>query len=229
MKKKIFKTILFIILLIIAIILIRFTYNFCYYQKLVKVSDKVNESRNFTCYYYNRGERFDEETNKFKVMYSKMGVRVKDDKSVFYNYNIDNDNSLYGATFYDEKANNENVYIEYETNRFQVQPNYMPVSFHSRLINYPVSGAADRYLKNATLKEKLYYYFSLPQAMLSIKFSSVEEDGKEYIVLEYKNLDTKVYFNKETLLAEKRTIVDSKTNEVVINEKWKIEVRKCYR
>ena len=76
MKKKIFKTILFIILLIIAILLIKIAYNFATYEKLLKACNKVYETKNYTCYYYNRGESIDPETYEWTSSYSKMGFKL---------------------------------------------------------------------------------------------------------------------------------------------------------
>lgn len=229
MKKKIFKVIIFIVLLVIAIVLIKFTHNFYYYQKLLKARDKVYELGNYTCYYYNRGEKLDADTGEWTSSYSKMGLKVKGNKAVDYIYSLEDQDKVSSAQYLDKDNDKENFYIDFETNTFQVQPNFVPLEYRMRLINYPIHSLSEYSIsldKTARgIKEKLYYLY---QDFISIAFltnyKTVEEDGKEYIVLGYKNTDTGIYFNKETLLAEKETMITGRTNETVVNAYWEIEL-----
>lgn len=206
MKKKILRIILFVILAIVLIVLIRFCYNFRFYQKLISVTTDLYESGNYTCYYYNRGMKLDTETGNWQESYSKMGVKVKDDKCVYNNfYGSDKDYALCGNSYYDINNKNDCIYVNFEENTFQVQPNVIPIEFHMKLINYPIYEFNEHFTSAATLADKVYFavanYFP---AIVNIKLRNATEYGKDYIIMI--EGDRKTYINKDTLLVEKEVV-----------------------
>lgn len=225
MKKKIKKIILFIILVLVAIALVKYLYTFSIYHKLLKARDKVYQSGNYTCYYYNRGESLDVDTGEWSSSYSKMCEKVKDGKMVDYGYNYDDHDTIVYATYVDENNSKEIFNIDYTTNRFTIGPNLIPIEFRIGFTNYPIYELTEYSLSSLTLKTKLYYLFEdYFVRMFTTNFKTVTEDGKDYIVMYHKDVNEGVYFNKETLLAEKSVSTAMRTDELVVNSYWEIEV-----
>lgn len=227
MKKKIFKVILFLILAVIAFVLAKFTYRFCFYQKLNKATQKIYDSGNYSCYYYQRGEKLDEETGEWIASYTKMGLEVKGDKIAFASYdNEANEYALLSKTYHDKNNFKDVVYVEFNDNTFQINPNLIPMEYRIRLVNYPVFDFRSYIVAGTgipTLKQRVLFFFenlkySIVDA-INFKVDSATEDGKEYYVIGY--YGNKTYINKETLLVEKVTIIDN--GEEVVNNYYEIQ------
>ena len=226
MKKKIFKVLLILILIVILIVTLKFGYNLCFYKKLLRAEENALKTKNYACIYYNRGEKLDLETGKWSESYSKMVLKVKGDKYVTQNFrNSDEDYALAGTT-YRNVNEKESVYLSVEDNEFSISPNLIPPDINTRFTNYPIYDYIDGLIAgDSTLKYKVYTFCSFYIPMVfSLKFDNVVEDGKEYIVLSYKESETKIYFNKDTLLAEKEIMKSGRSGETVVNAYWEIEL-----
>ena len=67
MRKKIFKTILFVILLCLVLQAVSFAYKYFWFSKLIKASEDLVASGNFTQTYKMAGVEYDSETGEKQV------------------------------------------------------------------------------------------------------------------------------------------------------------------
>lgn len=207
--KKILKVILFVILFIILLIIVNFAYKFIWYQKLLKASQKLQEYGNYTNIIQTCGWSRNNETGKYEAQYSPIGIQVKDGKIVDLKFARNGDNKIIGKTYYSDDAC---ISVDFENKTFSITaPNYSSeMHILKTLINYPIYNLSDVYIGYLTddtisLKNKVYYIFSnIYYYLFDMQIKFENENGKDYIVFDYGN--SKIYFDRETLLAEKEVM-----------------------
>ncbi len=212
MRKKIFKTILFVILLCLILQAVSFVYKYFWFSKLIKASEDLVASGNFTQTYKMAGVEYDSETGEKQVHYTTTTVKIKDGKKAYIHY--DDNGEIASKTYYIGNTGTMSVYDSEKEFEYYTSSS---LSFLNDIYleNYPIfmmkSYSAFYYVPEdykMSLREKLW--------CMSVNFDKINrqeiyfvtEDGKDYIVL--RSGGERDYFDKETLLAVK-TVVEGNT------------------